>query len=563
MKTLIFFLCTLSGTCNLHAQNIQTLTLSLQGEDSTATKMIETIGYQNQFSQIIAMKKEIDSLHQKLQLQGYIDATRQPLQKTSDSTYSCNFTLRKLYKNILINYSDTAIPPETILQISTQHTDSTATIPFSKLENTLKLLTNTIVAKGNTFSHLQLTSIQKRDTIVTAQLKSVISKTRTIDKFIIKNYTKFPRSFLKYYARLRPNTTFNKETVLEKSERLEQLNFVSNIKPPEILFNKDTTTVYLYLQKQSANTFEGFLGFSNDATTNKLTFNGNVTLELINNLHYGEQVSIRFKSDGNNQQRFRGNLQLPYLFKSPLGVEAGIDIFKKDSSFLITQQQLRLNYLVNSTTQIGAGYETQKSNNLLTLPPPSSTINDYTANFINLSFSYRKSQNHPLFPLKSKYSLLTAFGNRKTDLENIQQTKGQLTLTHLFNILHRNSIYLNSDTAAILSDNLFINELFRFGGINSIRGFEENSLNASLYTVLNTEYRYLLSSNLYIHSIFDYAYFEDESNNISDTLNSFGFGIGLLTQTGLFRIIFANGKNSAQNFAFSNTKVHLSLTARF
>ena len=56
-------------------------------------------------------------------------------------------------------------------------------------------------------------------------------------------------------------------------------------------------------------------------------------------------------------------------------------------------------------------------------------------------------------------------------------------------------------------------ELHRFGGVNSIRGFYENSLQASLLTSLITEYRYVLASGIYAHSIVDYGYFRDGSRN--------------------------------------------------
>ena len=190
-------------------------------------------------------------------------------------------------------------------------------------------------------------------------------------------------------------------------------------------------------------------------------------------------------------------------------------------------------------------------------------VEDYSSSFVRTGFTYTKTQNNILFPIKSNYSILNQFGSRKTDLATTNQIKGQISLSHIFRLNRRNSIFIRNVSAAIFSDKFLTNELYRFGGINSMRGFEENTINASLYNVLNSEYRYILSSNLYIHSIIDYSYFEDDSISISDNLTSFGFGLGLKTATGIFRIIFANGKSSNQNFAFSNTKVHLSLNARF
>ena len=50
---------------------------------------------------------------------------------------------------------------------------------------------------------------------------------------------------------------------------------------------------------------------------------------------------------------------------------------------------------------------------------------------------------------------------------------------YIFNLNYKNSIYLKNSTQLLNSENYLTNELFRFGGINSIRGFNENSIDAS------------------------------------------------------------------------------------
>ena len=105
--------------------------------------------------------------------------------------------------------------------------------------------------------------------------------------------------------------------------------------------------------------------------------------------------------------------------------------------------------------------------------------------------------------------------------------------------------------------------MLRFGGINSIRGFEENSLFSSLFGLINTEYRYQLNHSIYVHSIIDAAYFENKILNAKEKLFGYGFGFGILTQAGLFRFNYANGKSENQKFKLSNSKIHLSLVANF
>ena len=113
------------------------------------------------------------------------------------------------------------------------------------------------------------------------------------------------------------------------------------------------------------------------------------------------------------------------------------------------------------------------------------------------------------------------------------------------------------------SENYIANELYRFGGINSIRGFNENSLQGNLFTSLLTEYRYVLSPGMYVHSIIDYGYYQDQTTALNDSLIGLGFGFGLLTKNGLFNLIYANGSTNDQAIKLANSIVHISFKSSF
>ena len=74
-----------------------------------------------------------------------------------------------------------------------------------------------------------------------------------------------------------------------------------------------------------------------------------------------------------------------------------------------------------------------------------------------------------------------------------------------------------------------------------------------------SEYRYLVSHDLYIHTILDYGYYSDATNSKKDNLFGVGFGFGLLTKNGLLNMVYANGSSGNQNIQLSNSVVHLSL----
>lgn len=105
--------------------------------------------------------------------------------------------------------------------------------------------------------------------------------------------------------------------------------------------------------------------------------------------------------------------------------------------------------------------------------------------------------------------------------------------------------------------------MYRFGGINSIRGFNENSLQANAFASLLTEYRYVVAPSIYIHSIMDFGYYQDQTTNNSGQLLGLGLGFGLLTKNGLFHLIYANGSTNEQQIKLSNSIIHISFKAKF
>ena len=168
-----------------------------------------------------------------------------------------------------------------------------------------------------------------------------------------------------------------------------------------------------------------------------------------------------------------------------------------------------------------------------------------------------------MFPINFWFDINTNFGNRTQDGNEQKQNAFTLEAYKIFNLNDRNSFFLRLTGASLSSDNYLDNELYRFGGINSIRGFEENSLVANLYGVINTEYRYRLSNTIYVHSVFDAAYFENEITNTKNKLFGFGIGLGLLTKAGLFKLNYSSGKTENIPFKLSDSKIHVSLTATF
>lgn len=538
--------------------------LNFKAQDSISQSTIDSLDLNDTFINYLNLKKATDTLHYSLETIGFIENELRSLQKKNDSTYIALYHLGPKYKSIQLFYSKKDFSKKELLQVSKKITESYFILPFNTIESSITKLNSLKTENGNAFARIKLENItKKKKGSLSANLVVVNGDSRTIDSIIVKDYEKISKSHIKYYAGIKKGKKFNKSKLIEKNNILNSLGFISVTKPPEILFKKESTIVYLYLKKEKNNLFDGILGFATDEDSQKLIFNGYLNLELNNNLNFGEQFLLNYKADGKDQQNFRARLTLPYLFNTPFGLITELKIFKRDSTFSTSDQLIKVRYQINPTSKTYLGYKAYESSNLRKDNAINIDVEDYTSKFLLAGLSYTKTQNNVLFPIKSKFHLDTEIGSKETKITTESQIRASLLFYYIFNLNYKNSIYLKNNTKAVNSDSYLVNELFRFGGINSIRGFNENSIDASFYSVLNSEYRYQFNQDIYIHSIIDFAYFENQITALKQKLYSFGIGIGIQTSAGIIKFSIANGNAENQDFNFSNTKIHISISSKF
>ncbi|MFT5437681.1 MAG: hypothetical protein ACI840_002338 [Ulvibacter sp.] len=550
-------------TCIFSEMKAQALNLSLEAERPISKALKDSLSFKTVFKNYLLLKQTVDSIPTKLQYLGFIESELVNIEKKNDSTFVAHYFLGRKYKYIKVYYSESSFSKKEIMQISSEVTDNYFTLPFETFEVSIQKLNSLKTTNGNVFAKVRLEEISLEDNFITGTIDLEGGPTRRIDSIAIRGYKNFPRTFLRHYTGLKKGKIFNEKKINTQNEVLNSLQFTTTIKAPEVLFRKDSTIVYLYLKKRLANLFDGVLGFTTDEKTNKLQLNGYLNLELINNLDYGEELLINYKADGEEQRKFRVKTSLPYLLGSPFGAEFELKIFKRDSTFITTDQQARINYQLNPSYSSYIGYKGYESSNLLDEVISGSPIEDFSSSFFLVGYNYFSLQNNLLFPRKSEIFINSEIGSRELSAAKDNQIKILTKVNYIFSLNHKNSIFLQNTTNILLSDSYITNELFRFGGITSIRGFDEDSIDASLFSVFNTEYRYQFNQGIYIHSILDFGYFENKSLLIKEKLYGYGIGLGLQTKAGLFKLNIANGNSENRSFNLSNTKIHLILSTRF
>jgi hemolysin activation/secretion protein len=208
------------------------------------------------------------------------------------------------------------------------------------------------------------------------------------------------------------------------------------------------------------------------------------------------------------------------------------------------------------------GYQSTESSDIQNAN--TTNLSDFDNAFITTAFEFIEFKNDDyLFPEKTSLNVKLGSGKRDSKLQSDSQFFGNLSFKYNGYLNPKNILNIKSQIFYLQSENYIVNELARFGGINSVRGFNENSLQGNTFTSLLTEYRYVITPNLYAHSILDYAHLQDKTTDSRQNLLGIGFGFGLLTKNGLFNIIYANGSTNNQAIKLSNSIVHISFKANF
>ncbi|WP_299617135.1 POTRA domain-containing protein [uncultured Tenacibaculum sp.] len=470
------------------------------------------------------LSKSLDSVSQNLKLKGYF-YNRYDSIITSKEQTSVHITFGKKIDSIRIFHRNKSVE----------------VIEISKLKNYLDNKNSILASEGKIFSKAELKNITLEDNIISASLVISDSKKRTIDKIVIKGYTEFPKTYLKHYLKLKTQSTFSPEKIETISQEINGLNFIEQQKSPETLFSKDSTIVYLYLKKVKNSSFDGLINFSSSERED-LSINGNINFELNNLINTGEQLHINWNANGNERQNLVLRTFIPYIFKSPISNNSSFEIYRQDSSFLSSKFNTELTYDISPKMKAGLKFESLNSNNTLDSNNQinSNTV-DFSSSFVGPSFSYRTNTRNTFLKPKFSIQFNTLFGNRESENNNANQIKTNLESNFNFKISQRSIIDIRNETSILTSSSeILFNELYRIGGINSIRGFDPQSIFSSQYSFFNIEYIYLTSQQKsYLYSITDIGISEDITKK---TNILFGYGFGYA-------------------FKRSNTLINLSITS--
>jgi outer membrane protein assembly factor BamA len=383
----------------------------------------------------------------------------------------------------------------------------------------------------------------------------------SIDSIVVKGFDGFPDNFLRYDLELRKGMPYNEQLLDRLPLKTARIEYLRMSRKPALAFTRSKTILYLYLEEVRGNQVDGVVGI-NTTETGEVTFNGDFHLRLLNTLKKGENFELRWRRPDQNIQSFDLNLGIPYLIHTPIGLQGNLSIFRQDSSFVNTNFQGLLTYLLESASFISAGINLRSSNVLN--DNDGLGFNSFSATFYKLGIDLNRT-NRVIVPTRGyQWRASGSTGQRRSGDLNQDQYRLEF-FGNYYTGIKRHVLAFGVQSEALFGDELFLNEVYRIGGLKTLRGFNEQSIFSSAYTIGTLEYRFMIGEFDYLAIFSDVAWSETNTVNeyASNLFTGVGAGINFNTAGGIFSLFFALGKEQETSFDLRTTKVHFGYISRF
>jgi hemolysin activation/secretion protein len=250
----------------------------------------------------------------------------------------------------------------------------------------------------------------------------------------------------------------------------------------------------------------------------------------------------------------------------------------EDSTFLNRWLRAQLAYRYPGGSKFGLFVSTQTSQVLLRNRLQSSSL--ITSDVINYGLLYNyQSLDDALYPhrgwvIKTEGALgqkkitvpTNATDSWKDSLANVGiQYSVNLRIENYIPIGNRLVIHSRASAASLFNNRLVRNELYRIGGLLTLRGFNENYFFSSQYGIITSEWRYFTDPSTFFCVFIDQGIVNYQVINQQETDYPTGIGVGtsFSTGTGVFSINYALGRDRNNTFDLGTSKLHLGVAARF
>ena len=509
----------------------------------------------NNYSELIL---SIDDSLSSIKKQGYFGAKVDSFLKLDSLNYQVIINKNQKVKYVDILNKDEF--DENILKILNNYSLENGLVKFEKIDSVAKEISEILSESGYPFSEISFKNFKSiNPLVISLEIDINYGTKRNIDKVVVQGYENFPKNFINNIFKPGKNKSLDVDKALAQSNLIDKSRFARNKRNPEILFTKDSTALYLYIEKIRRNSFDGFISFNSDENSGKINVEGYAKISLNNTFNLGENINFDFKSQKNRDRALNSNIYLPYILGSALNLNYSLNLTQRDSTFTSNENIIDVDMNFRNL-RAGLGFQINNS----TVDTEAQNVEDFKSRSINIFSDYTLVDDEDLLiPDLFKISFRFGTGLKEQSLEKTNFNKFSIELYKKFNFSSKLKFQTKIFREKINSKNLVNNELLRFGGSNSIRGFDDNSIFTDGYTLLNSSLNFYINDTIYIYTIFDVANYSNDILNIEQDIYSGGFGFSSVNQNGIVSISYSKGNNWGNRFNLKNAKINVIFAAFF
>jgi outer membrane protein assembly factor BamA len=421
---------------------------------------------------------------------------------------------------------------------------------------------------GYPFASVKLDSIKNENNILSANILLNEGPIITYDSVDIGKYNGIKYRFLVNHLNLNYGNEYSNLEIDEVVYKVDELPYLKLADSPEVNFRLNKAQVVMDLESVQVNSFDGIAGFVPKQNGNGSQLTGELNLAFDNLFKSGKKINFEWQKLDSKSQYLDAIYFHPNLFYSPIDFSFRYKQLKEDTLFSNRIFDLMFGYQISNHVNLSIAYSNKNGNNLNS---NKNQTGDFDINKYAIGFEINKLDNIRLprngfrtkfmMSVGSKTSSGSIIGSAKKNQSNqydfFSETSWYKKLTK------RSLIYAKVSGGYIENQQLFLNDLFRVGGLTTLRGFNEKMFFASKYGLLNVEWQMSISGGSYFLTFIDQGILKYDLENLEVEENPTGLGVGLKikTKTGFFHLIYGLGRTSNQNFSFDFSKIHFGFNA--
>lgn len=392
-----------------------------------------------------------------------------------------------------------------------------------------------------------------------------------LDRIVLQGAKRTGPVYLRHVSGLMPGSILRDFNPVDMQRKLEATGMFSSVDMPALYQATDSSVaIHVPVTESPPGAFDLALGYER-AEGGKGALVGSGSLALRNLFGRGRTLELKLNRAPGQLGHVLVNAEAPLVLGLPLSLAVSFEGLQQDSTYGKRDYGLQLGYWIDSSTQIFTSVARE-----ITRPGLAGTevvagrqrIPIADALFIGGGIHIRQVD-HALSPTRGYLlSMLAESGKKNVETivdigepvhEQNSLHQGRLRVQgRVYVPLRRRSLLVTGgEIMLVRSRQLDESDLYRVGGAQSLRGYDEQRFRASLVTRLLTEFRYLIDRVNYGFGFFDLGYLDDykTSQSINGWYPGFGVGFQISTAAGIINLTFASNTED-----ISAVRAHIGLS---